>query len=84
MANRHIYNKVETLRGNASQHLSFAIFYLFLLSKFYWMFFLLKFPPPPLKSNNILRLSILRDTVWPQLCSVPYYLCLITKVLRSV
>ena len=27
MANRHIYNKVKTLRGNASQHLSFAIFY---------------------------------------------------------
>lgn len=74
MANRHTYNRVETLRGNASQHLSFAIFY----QKVNTIL------PPPLKSNNILRLSILRDTVWPQLCSVPYYLCLITKVLRSV
>ena len=39
MANRHIYNKVETLRGNASQHLSVAIFY----QKFY---------PPPKKQQH--------------------------------
>ena len=27
MVNHHIHNMVDTLRGNASQHLSFAIFY---------------------------------------------------------